>query len=465
MKQDYPLIGVDQFVQSLGSMPNGGLILLIGLPGAGKSDLAAQMAQLGFEHINGDNIRQELFGDANNHSDSAKVYSTTRSRLEQALAQQKRIVLDLMNVTRKHRRSWLQQARNHGYQEIHLVLLDTPLNICLKRNSQRSRVVAESIIKDMYNSMIQSGAPAEDEGLLHVLQGGPDSAHFYLVSPDHYRQRRPLSCKQAAAVVKTAEKRLLVRRDEAASKLDVIGDVHGCYEELLELLTELGYRFNLDLQSDGSFRDFRFVPPESGRKLAFVGDFADRGLYSEKVFALAMELYSNGSAVAVCGNHDDKLSRYLRGNPVKVGVNLATTIVQIEAYGQAFIDRLGCFLDSLPLIYETKDLIMVHGAYRENASYDQAESLCLLGETDGTSDENGFPHRLTFWEQEYSGDKFVVRGHDVVHKPRFVLKGSGKAIANVDTGCVFGGRLTALRFPELKLFSVPAHQAYKKWIA
>ncbi|MBY0359655.1 MAG: AAA family ATPase [Candidatus Obscuribacterales bacterium] len=457
-------LSAEQFTQLLGDMPDGGLVMLIGLPASGKSNLAQQMAALGFEHLCADLIRLEILGNEADQSQPGKINSIVRQRLESALAHNKRVVLDMANATRKTRRQWIEQARSHG-KPIHLVVLDTPLDVCVRRNSQRSRVVPVEVIRGMYNSMLQSGAPGDDEGKLHVLQPGPNAEHYILGDVDEYRRRRPESCKKGrCAPVDTSkdDERLIVRWIDEDVKLDIIGDVHGCYDELLELIDLLGYKLAFKIEEDGSLSGFNLVPPEPDRRLAFVGDFSDRGPASDKVLALVMHLCQANLAIAVRGNHDEKLRRYLKGNPVEVKGSLAATATQVDARGQAFRQRLLAFLSELPIIYETADLIMVHGAYRHGASPAVTRKLCLYGETDGSKDEHGFTRRLHLWEQDYTGDKYIVRGHDVVRKPRFRLTPSGKAIVNVDTGCAFGRRLTALRFPEVKLFSVPARREYSK---
>ena len=232
---------------------------------------------------------------------------------------------------------------------------------------------------------------------------------------------------------------------------DIIGDVHGCFDELCELLTKLGYT------QDG------FIHPE-GRKVVFVGDLGDRGPKSADVFNHVMLMVKNGSALMVMGNHDHKLMRYLRGNNVNIAHGLQNTIDSLEDYNEEFKQTLHDFLALQPikLTLDSDRLHIVHAAapekYQEEMTGKKKKSqkaFALYGVTTGKTDENGFPERID-WAQEYAGKRIVVHGH-VAQKEATRVNN----VVNVDTACVYGNKLTALRYPEMEFESVKALQSYR----
>lgn len=228
-------------------------------------------------------------------------------------------------------------------------------------------------------------------------------------------------------------------------KYDVVGDVHGCFEELLELMNTLGYL------EDGSH-------PE-GRVLAFVGDLVDKGPYSPEVLDFVMILVKKGFAVMVQGNHDEKLGRVLAGNKVEVSQDIQNTLDALKARGKHTTEEYVEFLRGLPLSVSLANgaLTLVHASLPpEGSSKSKARSLCLYGPVvNGERDREGYPVRID-WTQEYNASEansFVVFGH-VMHEKVYLTNKT----ACVDTGCVSGGKLSALRFPEKEVVSVPSKQ-------
>src|SRR6185437_13174234 len=103
---------------------------------------------------------------------------------------------------------------------------------------------------------------------------------------------------------------------------DIIGDVHGCYDELVELISLLGYTIQ---QQDQNYS----VSSPEGRKLIFVGDLVDRGPGTVRVLRLVSSIVQSGRGFCVPGNHDMKLVRALRGRDVKRTHGLAETLEQL----------------------------------------------------------------------------------------------------------------------------------------
>ncbi len=234
---------------------------------------------------------------------------------------------------------------------------------------------------------------------------------------------------------------------------DIIGDIHGCFEELTTLLLKLGY--TLDAEN-------RFLcdHPEK-RSLIFLGDLTDRDPNSPDVLALVMENVSKGRAFCVNGNHDDKLRRYLKGNNVTVSHGLEETIEQLSLKPASFSKDVYNFLESLQshLIFDEGKLVATHAAMKEKYIGRESKgirSFCLYGPTTGKLDKDGLPERLP-WVNSYTGKALVAYGHETVKESRIENN-----TVNLDTGCVFGGKLTALRYPEMTFMSVPAQKQYAK---
>ncbi|MCI0535610.1 MAG: polynucleotide kinase-phosphatase, partial [Verrucomicrobiales bacterium] len=236
---------------------------------------------------------------------------------------------------------------------------------------------------------------------------------------------------------------------------DIIGDVHGCFEELVELLVRLGYQVLRDSAAPYGLR----VQPPDNRKAVFVGDLVDRGPAIPSVLRLAMSMVQDGVAYAVPGNHDIKLVRKLRGRDVQITHGLAESLTQLERESPEFRLQVTQFLNGLVSHYVFDDgrLVVAHAGMREEMQgrgSAKVRDFALYGETTGEADEFGLPVRYN-WAAEYRGRARVVYGHTPVPEPEWLNR-----TINIDTGCVFGGQLTALSYPELELVSVAARQTY-----
>ncbi len=253
--------------------------------------------------------------------------------------------------------------------------------------------------------------------------------------------------------VSTIERvRLRLDRREEHGPFDIIGDIHGCFEELLELFGQLGYR--MANHPSGP----TLVPPV-GRKAIFVGDLGDRGPDTPAVYQLVMSMVRAGNALCVMGNHDSKLERKLRGNDVQLSHGLAETMEQFAAQPPELSEQVRDFLDGLLTHYVLDDgnLVVAHAGLREDLQgrvSPRVRSFTLFGDTTGESDEFGLPVRRN-WAVDYRGKSLVVYGHTPVAEPAWLNN-----TVNIDTGCVFGGRLSALRYPEREIVSVAARRQY-----
>jgi protein phosphatase len=216
---------------------------------------------------------------------------------------------------------------------------------------------------------------------------------------------------------------------------DIVGDVHGCHGELVALLRELGY----EVGDDGTTA----TPPE-GRRAIFVGDYVDRGPDTPRVLRLVMSMVAAGTAICLPGNHDQKLVRKLKGRAVRITHGLAETLAQLEAERDDFREQVRDFLGGLVshVVVDDGKLVVAHAGMKEayqGRSPGRVRDFALFGETTGETDEFGLPVRLQ-WAGDYRGRAAVVYGHTPVAEPEWLNN-----TINIDTGCVFGGRLTALR--------------------
>ena len=191
----------------------------------------------------------------------------------------------------------------------------------------------------------------------------------------------------------------------------------------------------------------------------FLGDLVDRGPDTPGVLRLVMGMVAAGTAFCVPGNHEAKLLRALRGKNVKRSHGLDASMEQLEAETEEFRAQVDRFIDGLISHYvlDGGRLVVAHAGlierYHGRAS-GRVREFCLYGQTTGETDEYGLPVRYP-WAQEYRGQALVLYGHTPVPETEWLNN-----TLCLDTGCVFGGRLTALNYPERTLVSVPAIRIY-----
>jgi protein phosphatase len=233
---------------------------------------------------------------------------------------------------------------------------------------------------------------------------------------------------------------------------DIISDIHGCYDEMKTLTKHLGYNWQSGVP----------IHP-MGRKLVFPGDITDRGKDSVAVVTTVSKLVTNNQAFYCPGNHCNKLYRYLIGRNVQETHGLETTIGELDALSKKERIKLSNTFISLyenaPLYLSLDDgeLIAAHAGIPEKYIGQvgkKVKTFVLYGDITGESHPNGMPIRKD-WARDYEGSALIVYGHTPVLEPRWV-----NHTVNIDTGCVFGGKLTALSYPELKTTSVESSMPY-----
>jgi protein phosphatase len=412
------------------TIPELALVVLIGPSGSGKSTFARTHFKA-TEVLSSDYCRGLVSDDENDQAATKDAFEVLHFIGAKRLAAAKLTVVDATNVQEEARKPLVALAREYHCLPVAIVF-DLPEKLCQERNRGRDdRTFGPHVIRQQSQQLRKSIRRLEREGFRHV---------FVLSSPEEVEtatiERQPLWNN---------------RRNEHGP-FDIIGDVHGCHDELVQLLRKLGYAE----QSGGTW-----THPEA-RKLIFVGDLVDRGPKIPEVVRLVLESVKANSAFCVPGNHDIKFMRAVRGKNVQIKHGLAESLQQFEVYEKRFP---GCreaaaeFIDSLVSHYVFDDgrLVVAHAGMKESMQgrgSGRVREFALYGETTGETDEFGLPVRYN-WAADYRGKAMVVYGHTPVPEPEWLNR-----TINIDTGCVFGGKLTALRYPEKEFVSVSAMQTY-----
>ena len=411
------------------------LVALIGPSGSGKSSFAASHFKP-TEVVSSDYCRAMVADDATDQAATPDAFALLNFIAATRLRAGRLTVIDATSVQPQARKSLVALAKEHDCLPVAIVL-NMPEALCLARNRERSdRNFGPQVVRRQAEQLRRSLRGLKREGFRHV---------FVLNSPEEV---------ESATVERVP---LWVNLQHEHGPFDIIGDVHGCYDELAVLLERLGYRLESRAGDDGE-TVLSATHPE-GRKAVFVGDLVDRGPGVATVLKLVMGMVSEGSALCVAGNHESKLLRKLRGRNVQVSHGMAESLAQLELESPAFRQRVAEFLDGLISHYVLDDggLVVAHAGmkpeYQGRASA-RVRDFCLYGETTGETDEFGLPVRAD-WVAGYRGRAMVVYGHTPVTEPAWLNN-----TINIDTGCVFGGRLTALQYPEKELVSVPAARVH-----
>ncbi|MGW0913775.1 polynucleotide kinase-phosphatase [Streptomyces sp. NPDC002784] len=399
------------------------LVVLVGASGSGKSTFARRHFKP-TEVISSDFCRGLVADDENDQSVSKDAFDVLHYIAGKRLAAGRRTVVDATSVQQDSRRQLIELARRYDVLPTAIVL-DVPEEVCAERNAARTdradmpRRVIQRHIRELRRSIRQ----LEREGFrrVHVLRGVEEVERATVVTEKRYNDLTHLT-----------------------GPFDIIGDIHGCSAELESLLGKLGY-------ADG-------VHPD-GRTAVFVGDLVDRGPDSPGVLRRVMSMVKSGHALCVPGNHENKFGRHLKGRTVQHTHGLAETIEQMEGQSEEFLREVREFIDGLVSHYvlDGGKLVVCHAGLPEKyhgRTSGRVRSHALYGDTTGETDEFGLPVRYP-WAEDYRGRAAVVYGHTPVPEATWL----NNTIC-LDTGAVFGGKLTALRWPERELVDVPAERVW-----
>lgn len=421
------------------AVPKLSLILLIGPAGTGKSTFASQHFK-DTEIVSSDRCRALISDDPENQAVSRQAFDVLYHIVHKRLRFGRLTVVDATNVQVDGRAHLLDIAAQY-YTPAVAIALNLPEHVALERNRHREdRHVDEDVIAQQYADM---------NNTLNRLHKEPFFETFVLDSVDDIEtvdiERYPLPPD----------------RTEESGPFDIVGDLHGCADELEALLDRLGYVVvgeNTEAPLGGPV----YAHPDE-RKAIFVGDIFDRGPRILDSYRIVYNMVSAGKAMCLPGNHDVRIVRKLKGQDVRVTFGLGESLAELEQLPEAvreplrdqIIDFFAGMADHFVL--DGGRLVVAHAGLKEEMHGRMAREVrrfCLYGETTGETDEYGLPVRHK-WAEDYTGSALVVYGHTARLEPEWLNN-----TVNIDTGCVYGGSLTALRYPERDLVSVPARRVY-----
>jgi len=416
------------------AIPELSIVALVGASGSGKSTFARKHFK-STEVLSSDFCRGLVADDENDQSASTEAFDVLHYIAGKRLARGNLVVVDATNVSPEGRKPLIALARQYHVIPV-AVVFDLPEKVCQERNQSRpDRDFGPHVVRRHIQQMRRSIPSLRREGFryIFVLKGEEevDAAQI---------ERQPL----------------WNNLKHEHGPFDIIGDVHGCLRELISLLSLLGYE--VTPRSENGAQTYSVHHPE-GRKALFLGDLVDRGPNTPGVLRLVMSMVHSGVARCVPGNHDIKLMRALKGKQVRIAHGLAESLAQLEGESPEFKEQVVQFIDGLVSHYVLDDgkLVVAHAGMKEEMQgrgSGAVRDFALFGETTGETDEFGLPVRYN-WAAEYRGRATVVYGHTPVPEAEWLNN-----TINIDTGCVLGGKLTALRYPEKELVSVPAEHTY-----
>src|SRR5882672_6229899 len=411
-------------------MPELSLVVLIGPSGCGKSSFARTHFKP-TEVLSSEYCRGLVSDNENDQAATGDAFDLLHYVARKRLAAGRLTVVDATNVQIESRKPLVALAREFHVLPVAIVL-NLPEKLCHERNQNRpERQFGPHVVRNQSQQLRRSIRGLEREGFRHV---------FTMTSPEEV----------AGATI--TRQPLWNNLKQEHGPFDIVGDVHGCYDELIQLLVHLRYE-----KTSGGF----YKPPE-GRKAVFLGDLVDRGPKIPDTVWLVMEMVKAGYALCIPGNHDIKFMRAVWGKNVQVTHGLGDSLQQFkerDTHYHGFSRIAAEFIDKLISHYVLDDgkLVVAHAGMKEEMQgrgSGKVREFALYGETTGETDEFGLPVRYN-WAADYRGRAMVVYGHTPVGEPEWLNRTN-----NIDTGCVFGGKLTALRYPEKELVSVPALETY-----
>lgn len=416
------------------AIPDFALVVLIGPTGSGKSSFALKHF-LETEIVSSDQCRAFVSDDETSQDATADAFDLLHHWAGLRLKRRKLTVIDATSVQRADRANLVALARKHHALPVALVL-DIDPDICHARNEGReNRPFGAHVPRNHSRALRRSLKGLGREGFRHV---------HVMRSPEH------------AEALEIVREPLWTDCRSEHGPFDIIGDVHGCFDELAELMTALGYAVD-DFDPVGE--DLFSARHPEGRIAFFVGDLTDRGPRNADVLRLVMGMCAEGSGRCVMGNHDFKLEKWLKGRKVTLTHGLDLTAAELETKSDAFRATAAKFIDNLRSHAWLADgkLVIAHAGLKEEMhgrGSGAVRNFAMFGETTGEVDEFGLPVRLD-WARNYRGEAEVVHGHTPMPEAQWLNN-----TLCIDTGCCFGNKLTALRWPEREIVSVPARREY-----
>jgi protein phosphatase len=408
-------------------IPELSLVALIGASGSGKSTLARRHF-LPTEVLSSDTFRGLVCDDENDQSCTPDAFDALYYLLAKRLARGKLTVVDATNVRAEDRQRILEHARKYHFFAVAIILI-TPEKLCHERNSLRpDRRFGTHVVHGQIADLERDLPSLEREGFRYV--------HILDAAEEFEIRRVPLPNN----------------KQDQTGPFDIFGDLHGCAAELRLALEHTGWeRFNLPAQpllAESDFWGGECWRHPAGRKAIFLGDLVDRGPHVLDTLHIVHNMVAAGTAFCVAGDHDVEFARWLRSKQVQIKHGLEYSIAEAEKLPPEDRASIASFLDGLPshYVFDGGCLVTAHAGLPEEMhgrASDAVREFCLYGETTGN------------WASKYRGKAMVVYGHMPVPKPERLNN-----TVNIDTGAVFGGTLTVLRYPEGEFVSVPAAREY-----
>ncbi len=413
------------------TLPELSLVAMVGISSSGKSSFVKK--HFGpFEVVSSDHCRGIISNDENNLKVTTEAFELVDHIVRQRLKQGLLTVIDATHVQADSRKSILQAARDYHCMPVAIVL-NPPMEVIEERHKGRSdRDFSTRVLSNQHRQLKRTLRFLKKEGFRYI---------YHLNSIEDIEN------------VEIVRQPMWTDKKSEHGPFDIIGDIHGCFQELKQLLEKMGY--SVHENTDGRFTT---QAPEN-RRVVFVGDLIDRGPENVKVLKLVIDMVKQDQAICVPGNHENKLLRWLNGRKVKLNYGLEVTASEINQETGEFKQELTTFIDRLVshFVFDDGKLVVAHAGMKEayqGRGSGKVRSFAMYGETSGETDEYGLPVRYN-WAQDYRGKALVVYGHTPVPKAEFF----NNTIC-IDTGCVFGGQLTALRYPERQLVAVDALETY-----
>jgi predicted kinase len=359
-----------------------GLYILSGPPASGKSTWAKNAINLPKEAIvSTDSLREQIFG-ARSYIDKsgsvkkvlassgdAAVFEIARKIVEQRLKEKLVTVIDATNVTESERASWAQIAAENGVPST-VLFFHEPLSTLEKRDLSRDRQVGAGVIKS-------------------------------------FNERRTTDTKQNHAFIKANDTSSFHPPTLPNDKVDVIGDIHGLYDDLLSFINTLGY----------SIDDKNIIQHPDNRKLLFLGDWIDRGPDSVKCMRLVHDSVVYGGHFAVPGNHEYKVTRgYNEWRKEKsipklpiAGMETLTKIWSEASNEEA--EKWARWIKKLPPLYAYGRFIFCHADLMSCDVFQTPMSDLLYGESGFGDVDSDF--LFSQWSEKTNGDNgpILIRGH------------------------------------------------------
>ncbi|WP_079508747.1 polynucleotide kinase-phosphatase [Mesobacillus jeotgali] len=436
------------------ALPHTGIVLLVGPSNSGKTTLLKRWQEQGkiapSEVVSSDQFRELVsdkeFVDWRNipkeEADilfdeysiiSKEAFEMMDSLIRTRCRLNKLTLVDATHLQPDDRKRYIAMARE-SHVPIVSIVLDVPEKVLLERDEQRANPRSKRRIKQQYQVFTREKRFMKKEGIRSI---------YFVKEVDEIeltRRSHPLELEVGAGI-------------------DIIGDIHGCYDEMIELLEKLGYKKdNEDL----------YLHPE-GRRFLSIGDVMSRGPQSLRSMIFFYRHVEKGLAYMIDSNHGWKIARWLDGKKVTLSHGDEKVEQEFwqyeEEYGAEAASEwrfmLKDFLLKSPSHYILKKngiptVVCAHAGIKDEYIGKQSPEVsdfCRYGDTDGFN-EKGKPVRKD-WFIGHQTSQLIVWGHDPKPQP---LKINNSL--NIDQGAVFGGNLTAFRYPEKQIVSVKAREDY-----